>query len=296
MANGDEAESVQFVPLPELPTKLTREAHEAIRRHAVSLLVANEDEVDVLPCGGTFVRVGGIAGVLTARHVWEAIRSHSKLIFVVGEKPYRVSTKELTALAPNIEETLHGHPAKIPDIALIPLSPAHIATIEAQGKVFYSIDRRLSDDQFDVFGNRGFWVAVGSPKSRLITERRAVSSFLYDTGIERTFVQGSWDFVLVNLNVESNPAIPQESYRGMSGGGLWRARYHMTLDRSRFWFEDVSRDIALVGVTFFETGLPGRQLIAHGPQSLYRGLPPFVRTMTGKQSNRRDQTGDRPRS
>jgi len=160
-------------------------------------------------------------------------------------------------------------------IAVVRLLPSHVANIEARDKAFYSVDRRVDDDQFDLMGDDGFWAVVGSPIALLDAERRAVGSLVYDTGIARRFSNGKWDYALIDLDAEENPDIPKD-FEGMSGGGLWRAGYRMKKDRSRFWFDNVGRDIVLAGVTFWQTDSEGRQLIAHGPKSIYESLVPLV--------------------
>lgn len=85
----------------------------------------------------------------------------------------------------------------------------------------------------------------------------------------------------MNLDIDSNSKIPSDLV-GMSGGGIWRAKFRINADRTRFWIEDRGRDIILAGVTFWQTPIEGRQLIAHGPRSIYRALRDIV-ILSGKQ-------------
>ena len=109
---------------------------------------------------------------------------------------------------------------------------------------------------------------TGSPYEKVDFEQAKIPSFLYDTNASHATEHDGWDYFFVNLDIEANPEIPVD-FGGVSGGGLWRAKYRVTANRDRFWIEDPGRDIVLVGVNFLQTALPGRQLVAHGPRSIY---------------------------
>lgn len=259
---------IHIVPIPELPRELTSAAHVAIRSYAVSMIATSNDESDAKTCSGTFVTLNGRSGILTARHVWEKTRKYSKLILMIGGAPYRVERRFLDAEIVPATTSLEPFRADVPDLAFVPLATDMQGTIQARGKVFYSLDRRRGAADFDLYGDDGLWVVVGSPNALLREVDGAVGSLIYDTGIEKRFKEGGWDYVLVNMNVEGNPEIPSD-FGGMSGGGLWRVKFRMDANRSSFWIEDASRDVILSGVIFYQTPSPGRQLIAHGPESIY---------------------------
>ncbi len=63
-------------------------------------------------------------------------------------------------------------------------------------------------------------------------------------------------------------------------GGVWRVIFSVTGEPGRFAIGDPSRDIVLQGITFLQTELAGRQLIAHGPKSIYERLPRLVEEAT----------------
>lgn len=266
----------QLVPVPQIPKELTTDVNQHIRRHSVSMVVADEDETLGRPCGGVLCLIEGMAGVLTARHVWDDLRRAQKLILMLGPRhPYRIDRTLLHALVPDSSATPKFDDARTPDIAFIPLSSKHKASIEARQKVFYSIDRRRGDFAFDVYGDSGFWIAVGNPVEMMRREDRAVRSLSYITDVEKSVEYGQWDYLFVNLNLESNVPIPS-NLQGMSGGGLWRARFNINADSKQFTIENPTQDILLQGIIFLQTALDGRQLIAHGPKSIYESLPLFL--------------------
>ena len=97
------------------------------------------------------------------------------------------------------------------------------------------------------------------------------ASFLYDTTVDKRIEQDDWDYLFVNLNLQQNPSLPK-NYVGVSGGGIWRAAFSVTEDETVFTVENPKRGIVLSGVAFYQTGSDGRQIIGHGPRSLYETL------------------------
>jgi hypothetical protein len=272
----DQPSSRTLVPVPKLPAALTAEARNHIRRHCVSMVVADDDERAGMPCAGVLCVIDGTAGILTAWHVWDRLSRAQKLVLMLGPNhPYRIARSLLTAYAPDRALARELLDAAVPDIAFIPL-PSEIKTaIEARHKVFYSVDRRVIDADFDLYGDAGFWVAIGTPVEMMRREAQAVGSLTYVTDVEKAIDREGWDYLYVNLNLESNVPIPS-NLQGMSGGGLWRVIFSVTGEPGRFVIRDPSRDIVLQGITFLQTELAGRQLIAHGPKSIYARFLPFL--------------------
>lgn len=261
------------VPIRNLPEELTREVHQIIRLHSVTMVVSGVGGTKPFCVSGTLTRVAGMAGILTARHVWEQIERASTLTLLVGGLPYDVDPQVLRAFGPRLENTLPGFPsARVPDLAFICIPPVYHLPIEAYGKVFYSIDLRRQNPEMDVFSELGFWILTGSPQVLFNTETGMAPSFLYDTTVEKMSVDsGDWDYLFVNLNLRKNPKIPRD-YGGVSGGGIWRASFYMSEDQSALAIKNPSRDIVLSGVAFYQTNEERRQIIGHGPKSLYSTL------------------------
>ena len=99
-----------------------------------------------------------------------------------------------------------------------------------------------------------------------------VASFLYDTTLHRRIEVGGWDYLTINLDLEKNPTLPK-AYGGVSGGGVWRAVFYVNEDETEFGVEKPSRDIVLTGVAFWETPPEARQIVGHGPKSVYYAPP-----------------------
>lgn len=271
----------QLVPVPELPATLTAQVHAHVRRHCVSMVVAEQDESEGSPCAGVLCVVDGLAGILTARHVWDRLSRAQKLVVMLGPKhPYRIEKALLHAYAPERSPARELSDAAVPDIAFIPLPDEAKVSIEAKHKVFYSVDRRRIDPDFDLYGDTGLWIAIGSPVEMMKREARAVGSLSYITDIERATELDGWDYLHVNLNLESNVPIPS-NLEGMSGGGVWRARFTVSGEPKRFAIHNPTQEILLQGIVFLQTALESRQLIAHGPRSIYEQLPEFIQRARG---------------
>lgn len=91
----------ELLPVPELPQAITAEAREHIRRHCVSMVVADQDESLGMSCAGVLCVIQGVAGLLTAWHVWDRLSRAQKLVLMLGpQHPYRIERTLLHAYAP----------------------------------------------------------------------------------------------------------------------------------------------------------------------------------------------------
>jgi hypothetical protein len=272
---ASEGHKLIYVPISKLPKALTAQAHAYIRARSVTMIATEtRDDRNAAPCAATLVDIRGRRGLLTARHVWEKIKKMGVLAVVIGDQVLRIAESSLSADAPPTNPN-RLRDAEVPDIAFIRLAPALAAEIEARGRVFYSIDKRRQLENVDLERSDGFLVLAGSPIERMDLDAGRVASFLYDTNAGASESQDGWDYTFVNLNIESNPEIP-ESLKGVSGGGLWRVIHQVSADKSEMWIENESTDILLVGVNFYQTPMPQSQLICHGPRSIYNVLTELV--------------------
>ncbi len=259
------------IPIRELPGYLTEAVHRKIRRHAVSMVLPPVGDAAPRCCSGTLVRLNEMDGILTARHVWTAIAGGANLALLVGGAPYYLDRRVLRGLGPKADATLPDGGASVPDIVFVRLPPRARGDIEASDKVFYSVDLRRAVAGIDILDGRGLWILAGSPQALAKPDTGMVASFLYDTTMAKHTKSGGWDYLLVNLDLPENPSLPR-TYGGVSGGGVWRVLFSVSEDNSIFSLEDEARDIILSGVAFYQTELEGRQIIAHGPTSVYRIL------------------------
>lgn len=188
------------IPIRDLPPELTRQVHQKIRFHGVTMVVSRANGGEPACCSGTFAKVNEMAGILTARHVWEIIERAPTLALLVGGQPYYLDPRILLAFGPDYEDTLPEVDARVPDIAFVRVPPQACSAIEAYGKVFYSIDRRRDNPDMALFSDQGFWILAGSPQALFDTATSMAPSFLYDTFVDKHVEAGNWDYLFVNLN------------------------------------------------------------------------------------------------
>ena len=181
----------------------------------------------------------------------------------------------MTPIVPPVNSTFPNTLAEIPDIAFLRIDPSCKLKLEALGKVFYSIDKRVS--KLESFINRkdGYWSIFGNPKKLLNIESRTAPSFIYGTGVNEIVTLNGWDYLTVELNIPDNPEIPN-NFGGVSGGGLWRTFFFTNEEKTKFMFENKNEDVALLGISFFQLIENDGRLIAHGPSSIYSELMKYL--------------------
>lgn len=265
------------VPIRNLPEEFTKPIHDHIRLYSVTMLMSeNIEDIAVIPCSGTLCSFESKAGIVTARHVWEEARKHKSLIAMTDRGPLALETEKLVPAVPQPKCVLANTDARIPDIAFFYLDPKQKSEIESLGKVFYSIDKRANSPHLDVNTAAGYWAIFGNPKALLkVEERTVVPSFVYGTEVAPFSEKDGWDYLKVNLSIPENPGIPR-NFGGVSGGGVWRTMWNTDSDQTCFRVSNLIEDCLLVGMSFYQTGGDGSQLIAHGPNSIYNSLPAFI--------------------
>jgi len=264
------------INIRDLPQELTKEVNTHIRLFAVTMLIADNDESGEIPCSGTLVSIKGEKGVLTARHVWEEISKHKYLLIMLGRVPHVIEVTFINAIAPPIQSRSENISTDIPDLAFVKLPGPSINHIEAISKAFFSIDKRLDEQSMEFVRNPvGYFALFGAPAELVDHQNKSIRSFAYSTYLSEYFEYEGWDYQIMGLDLDKNPEIPKD-FVGMSGGGVWKIKFFVSEDKTRFAVENFTRDIALVGVNFNQTDLPGRQLIGHGPDSIYKKLYGFI--------------------
>lgn len=256
----------------DLPEQLTQKVNTHIRLFAVTMLIADNEDSPVIPCASTLSSIKGHKGIITARHVWEEMKKHKYLLILLGRGPHVVEVAVLNAVVPPIQSRNEKISTNIPDLAFIILPEPSISHVESISKAFYSIDKRLNKEKMEFFKNKlGYFALFGTPEELIDYQKMSVPSFIYNTYISEYFEYEGWDYQIMGINLDENPEIPK-NFGGVSGGGIWKIKFLVNEDKTKFAIENPSEDIALVGVNFNQTDLKGRQIIGHGPDSIYQAL------------------------
>ena len=261
------------IQIPQLPEEMLVDIRERIRFYSVAMLCYDSDDIKVVPCSGTLCKIRNSYGIITARHVWDnpnpqgdpGIKHHKKLKIFVGKGSYDIDTKWLSAVFP--EATGSKFKALAPDIAFVQMPSPLSSDFEAYNKIFYSIDNNIQKFGDELYNYDGVWFTFGSPKERLNVNEAKAPSVTYVTDIGEQCQEGQWDYI--SLNVIAEEGKMPEKVGGMSGGGMWRAKFSMTEDLTEFNLHAV----IFSGVNFYQTEFGEKyQIFGHGPMSIYKNL------------------------
>jgi len=236
-----------------LPHSFTKEIHDHQRNFSVTMLMHDDDCPQVIPCSGTLAQINGFNGVITARHVWEEARKHEFLLTLVGRDNYTFETKYLTPAIPQATGDLKEFRVRVPDIGFVRLPDKYASDLEAKGKAFFNLDKRVAAKSYLPDMAEGYWTIFGNPDELLDVKRKKVSSFVYGTGVSKQFEEAGWDYFVMNLDIPANLDIPKD-FSGMSGGGIWWTRWACDEKFEKFVVANLSEDTKVAGVSFFQTG------------------------------------------
>ena len=263
------------VLISNLPSQFTKGIHDCQRNFSVTMLMHDDDSIRPIPCSGTLAQISNFKGIISARHVWDEAKKHEFLLALVGQGNYAFETKYLDPVIPEAVGVLKEFGVHVPDLCFIKLPPKYTCDLEAKGKVFFNVDKRIKAKSFMPDMTQGYWTVFGNPDAWLETEKKQVPSFIYGTGLSKQFEEAGWDYFVMNLDIPANPDIPTD-FSGMSGGGIWWTRWGCDKNQKRFVVANPSQDIIVAGVSFFQTGSHNRMLIGHGPNSIYELLYQYV--------------------
>ena len=261
------------IQISQLPEEMLKDIRERIRLYSVAILCYDYNDIEVVPCSGTLCKIRDSYGIITARHVWDnpnpqgdpGIKNHKKLKICVGKGAYDLETKWLSAIFP--ETTGKKLNASIPDIAFLRIPTGICSKFEAFNKIFYSIDNSIQRFQDELYNLDGVWFTFGNPKERIYVEKAKAASVTYVTDIREKYEESKWDYI--SLNVVAEEGEMPTNVGGMSGGGMWRAKFSMRENLKEFKLHVV----LFSGVNFYQTEFGKEyQILGHGPISIYRNL------------------------
>jgi hypothetical protein len=234
-------------PIPNL------EAASFVGKHSVAFLLPGQDAPGGvrLTASGSFVTFDNRYFVLTATHVWAALRKSpiincSAIADISHDFKLPVEALHSYSLDDNLEKTL-GAGKKLEefdaDLTLLELHPADRGRVEARSS-FFPLEREPHTQMND-------WVMIGAPGVLAHKDAREINRLSFE--IRSIFVdtltqeaeRNGLDF-LRGLPYQ-DPNSPIQNYQGMSGGGLWSLTYYP--DKAA----DERYEVFLIGVIFWQT-------------------------------------------
>lgn len=234
---------------------------------------------DVVAAGsGTLVTIGRIHGVVTARHVLANIERDATVAVVrFPNQPelFQQQTIDLRQaeclILPGVDGTLG------PDLAFLRLPLVSIENLGGTNS-FYPLDKELPPMHGNYSGLGAIDTVLGvvaewsHDLEHTPERRRKQFTLLFAGGVTHDAVKHheGYDLLAFRPTFEDGMT-PPSSYKGVSGGGMWRT----------FFEPDGSNQIVhrrFIGVAFYENETQsGLVLSCHGPDSLALKLIPAVR-------------------
>lgn len=264
--------------LGELPDKLFNDAASEVRRFSTVLAVG-----DKLAGSGTFVRVNGIAGILTAQHVWEFVLSsgQSRVGLTIANHPHSFSIS-LDGFSPRCGATRESDEYG-PDIQFLEIHQSDASTIEANSKLFFNLGRETATRLRKASDHELGFVAVSGCPDEFTTKFVDPASGLecmqfkggFSTTVENYQERGRFDYFELPSRVGPVDGIPR-SFGGVSGGGVWRIE--MKKRPGAAAETAIISDCILSGVAFYQSDPMGgkRYIRAHAQKTIYEYLPSIV--------------------
>lgn len=266
--------------ISNLPEELTKRVNRHIRLFSVTMLIYDDDISSAIPCAGTVCKIGNHHGIVSANHVWNELKRHKELKIMISKKGnFGIERRYITPYSLPPEGELKDYPKlEVPDLVFMQIPEVEVSTIKAYDKVFYPIDVHQDNANFDITKKAGYWITYGSSSELLKPEKLETTYILFSTEQRQGYAYKDWDYV--ELEIFHTPGVMPKSLGGMSGGGIWNVKFNVdqTKKPMKFSVEDWNTDIRFLGVNIYQTPIKNKysQIIAHGPQSIYKRLVDYI--------------------
>jgi hypothetical protein len=268
-------------------------------RHTVHF-AHNHDQGAVPGGSGVLARAGKVGGILTCRHVVADIAQRAKRkpdgILGLCANGSRSTTLQSTAMtlaefkalpiiAFKSAKEAEQDASLGPDIAFVKLPENKMAALEALGTaVDLTVQSRLAGTPSDKRGSL-LSIATGviAEGQECAFEKNSAILVPFATSVisgEVTPMAASEYFDRLCFKPTRKETAYPSSFGGLSGGGVWQ----LLLDHDEAGAMKVS-ERRLVGVAYYQTATDDagyRDIIGHGPGSIYQRLLPEIEQMSVK--------------
>jgi hypothetical protein len=217
---------------------------------------------------GTLVIVNEVHYILTAAHVWEAVKQRGSMLGLTlaegVEHEFLIPNDNIVASGPKYSD---ASVAWGPDLVFLRIPPERLGRIKAH-KVFYNLSIERAGFALDGVKTNA---VIGTPAELAeLWPRYAnlkVTAFFLEANPRRS-KRGEFDYL--EYSVDTNfPGVPR-TFGGVSGGGLWEIFIYYCEKTQKI--ETIER---LIGLAYVETPLVDghRDIRFHGYDSIRAGKP-----------------------
>lgn len=258
----------------DLSDKLTTDILDKIEPfsiHIIGITVRNNTEHISLIGSGTLIKLSNFYGILTANHVIESknYKESPKIGFNILRESHKFEINNSFLSTHTI-----GNYKKVsgPDLAVIEIPEINLFWFKEK-KAFYNLESHSYISIKERYNDNGVWVISGCAaehESSCGLDRNFgdVTSFRHTCwfgGKEKEWIESKFDYI-ESKAVYDDENEPPDSFRGVSGGGLWQ----VILSESHSGNFEI-KDIILAGVAFYQTRIVNnhRFVRCHGRKSIY---------------------------
>jgi len=242
-------EEIETVLLDET-SGLREKGGRAAGNFTVAMLAVANPEVSLNPLRlvgtGTLVIVRDVAYMLTAAHVWNAVRERGSMLGLTlsenKDHEFLIPNNNIVASGPTYDPTSVDWG---PDLVFLRIPPERLGTLKAY-KNFYNLSIERAGQQLDCIKTTA---VIGTPGEMAEQWPRyatlQVTAFFLEATPKR-ITKGKFDYLEYTVNT-SFPGVPT-TFGGVSGGGLWEIFFYFSEKTQKI--ETIER---LVGVAYVQT-------------------------------------------
>jgi len=222
------------------------EAASFISKHSVALLLPDQSRPGgVRPVGsGSLVTFDGRHFILTATHVWAALRRSSIIHYsAIAERSHSASLHKDSLTSYSLDDNVRENPKPFDaDLTLLELHAVDYRNMDARLS-FFPLER-------EEVGLINDFVTIGSPgvlAQKDSTETNTLSMELRAIFVEALTEEEERDGLdfLKALPFQDRDS-PIRDYHGLSGGGLWSVHYYPEKAADKRY------EVFLIGVNFYQ--------------------------------------------
>ena len=223
---------------------------------------------------GTLCDFGLVSGIVTCAHVLDRWRKIGRAGIATHSHNSQNRHFPIEQAHDDIVLINSGNRSKNgPDLGFLRLSSQVRDLVKSRSSFLNGNERSAHARSGEPNSNKQFDFVIGSveefnTKERLDGELNFRTRTLLNHGYAATMkTRGDYDYCIFQPGSPEPPLTLPASYGATSGGGLWRFYFSKSVDGSLSFV-----DRRFSGVAFYETGGTPREIVCHGPRSVFSSM------------------------